>query len=138
MSNTSEIPEEDRLRARPQERFGAPENMLDLPAAICKLRAEVTPTRHGHRQMTLDQYGPITLVLFAFEAGGNLHHHKAAGVVTIHALEGELIVRTEEQEYRLSSNILVTLAPNVRHSVEAAQASAMLLTLCLANSAAHR
>lgn len=138
MSNASEIPEEDRLRASPKERFGAPENMLDLPAALRKLGAEATPTRHGHRQMTLDQYGPVTLVLFAFEEGGNLHDHKAAGVVTIHALEGELIVRTEEQEYTLLPNMVVTLAPNVRHSVEARQASAMLLTVCLVNSAAHR
>lgn len=128
MGNTSE---ENRLRARPKERFGAQENMIDLPEAIRKLREESATARHGHRQITLDQWGPVTLVLFAFEEGGDLVDHQAAGVVTIQALEGELIVRTDEEEYRLSPNMMVVLAPNIRHSVQATQASAMLLAVCL-------
>lgn len=128
MSHTNE---EDRLRARPKERFGSQENMIDLPDAIRKLREEAATARHGHRQITLDQWGPVTLVLFAFDEGGDLVDHQAAGVVTIQALEGELIVRTDEKEYRLSTNMMVVLAPNVRHSVQAAQASAMLLAVYL-------
>lgn len=128
MSNTFEG---NRLRARPEERFGSQENMIDLPEAIRKLRDEFATARHGHRQITLDQWGPVTMVLFAFEEGGDLADHQAAGVVTIQALEGELIVRTDEEEYRLSPNMMVVLAPNVRHSVVAVQASAMLLAVCL-------
>lgn len=131
-------PEEERLRAHPKERFGTAENLLDIPDALRKLRTEDTPARFGHRQITLDQYGPVTVVLFAFDAGGALQNHKAAGVVTIQALEGELVVRTEDQEYKLGPKMMVMLTPNVRHSVEAAQKSAMLLTVCLLNSAAHR
>src|SRR4051794_38394078 len=97
----SDTTEESRLRARPKERFGAQENMMDLRAAVRKLREEHTATRHGHRQITLDQSGPVTLVLFAFEEGGDLVDHQAAGVVTIQALAGELIVRTGQGEYKL-------------------------------------
>ncbi|MEO8285200.1 MAG: hypothetical protein ABI670_02050 [Chloroflexota bacterium] len=135
MDNT---PEEERLRAHPKERFGSAENMLDMDEALRKLQAEDTPTRSGHRQITLDQFGPVTLVLFSFEAGGILKDHRASGVVTIQAIEGELIVRTDEQEHKLSPRTMVMLVPDVRHSVEAVTASAMLLTVCLVNSAAHR
>lgn len=127
--------EENRLRAQPEVRFGSQENMIDLPGAIRELRAEATATRHGHRQITLDQYGPVTLVLFAFEEGGSLDDHKAAGRVTIQALDGELQVRTEGEEYKLGPSMMVVLAPNVRHSVLATRASAMLLSVCLVNNA---
>jgi quercetin dioxygenase-like cupin family protein len=131
-------PEEQRLRESPRERFGAAENKFDIPEALRKLRTEDTPARFGHRQITLDQYGPVTLVLFSFEPGGVLKDHRAAGVVTIHALEGEVTVRTEAQQYQLSPKMLVMLAPNVKHSVEAAQQSAVLLTVCLINTADRR
>ena len=78
------------------------------------------------------------MVLFAFDEGGSLKDHKAAGVVTIQALEGELTVRTDAQEYKLGPKMMVMLSPNVRHSLEASKTSAVLLTVCLVNSAAHR
>ncbi len=123
--------EEDRLRARPKERFGAPENVINIPNAIRELRAEATATRQGHRQITLNQCGPVTLVLFAFQEGGSLNDHKAAGVVTIQALQGELSIRSEDGEYKLLPNMMVVFAPNVHHSVLAVKASAMLLSVCL-------
>lgn len=131
MTQQHDPTEETELREHPQERFAAPEHMIDLAQAISALRNETSAIRHGHRQITLYHQRPVTLVLFAFEKGGELDDHKAAGVVTIHALEGELIVRTEAQEYKLGSGMIVVLIPNVRHSVHAVQPSAMLLTVCL-------
>jgi quercetin dioxygenase-like cupin family protein len=134
----SDTPDEERLRESPRERFGSAENMFDMAEALRKLRAEASPERAGHKQITLDQYGPVTLMLLSFEAGGALKDHRAGGVVTIHALEGEVTVRTETQEYQLSPKMLVMLAPNVKHSVEAAKTSAILLSVCLVNSAERR
>ena len=125
--------EETGPREHPQERFAAPEQMIDLAQAITGLRNEISEIRHGHRQITLYHQRPVTHVLFAFEEGGGLDDHKAAGLVTIHALDGELIVRTEAQEYKLSSGMIVVLTPNLRHSVHATQPSAMLLTVCLSH-----
>ncbi len=130
--------EEDRLRAHPKERFGSQETAIDLPSALRALRDEAITSRQGHRQITLDQSGPVTLMLFAFEEGGRMNDHQAAGVVIIQALEGELVVSTDAEEYKLRPNMLVVLAPGVRHGVQAAQASAMLLTVCLANKVADR
>lgn len=124
-------PPEQRLRQHPEERFGADQNIIDIPGTLRALRSESAPVRDGHRQITLDQSGPVTLVLFAFEAGGQLRDHHAAGVVTIHGLEGKLHVSTEAREYALSPNKLVVLAPNISHSVLAETAGALLLTVCL-------
>jgi len=128
--------EENRLRVQPKERFEAPEHMINLQKAIRELRAEATATRRGHRQITLNHCGPVTLMLFAFQKGGSLDDHKAAGVVTIQALQGELSIRSEDEEYKLLPNMMVVFAPNVHHSVLAVQASAMLLSVCLTNDEA--
>jgi quercetin dioxygenase-like cupin family protein len=58
-------------------------------------------------------------------------------VVTIQALQGELSIRSEDEEYKLLPNMMVVFAPNVRHSVLAVKASAMLLSVCLINNAAE-
>ena len=134
----SDTPDEERLRESPRERFGSAENMFDMAEALRKLRGEASPERAGHKQITLDQYGPVTVVLFAFDEGGSLKDHKAAGVVTIQVLEGDLTVRTDAQEYKLGPKTMVMLSPNVRHSLDANTACAVLLTVCLVNSAAHR
>jgi quercetin dioxygenase-like cupin family protein len=134
----SDTPDAERLRESPRERFGSAENMFDMAGALRKLRGEASPERAGHKQITLDQYGPVTVVLFAFDEGGSLKDHKAAGVVTIQALEGDLTVRTDTQEYKLGPKMMVMLSPNVRHSLDANTACAVLLTVCLVNSADHR
>lgn len=123
-------------RPRPAERFAAPVHQLDLAALAAGLRAESAPTRHGHRQMTIWQYPPVTVLLFAFEPGGVLADHQAHGAVTIHLIEGLVTVRAAEQTYELTPAMLVTLAPDVQHSVTATQASTLLLTVALVPSAA--
>lgn len=133
MTQQHDPTEETESRETPQERFAAPEHMIDLAQAISALRNETSPIRSGHRQITLYHQRPVTLVLFAFEERGKLDDHKAAGVVTIQAVEGELTVRTEAQEYKLAPGMMVVLAPNVRHSVHATRPSAMLLTVCLSH-----
>jgi quercetin dioxygenase-like cupin family protein len=124
----------DRLRSRPFERFAGEVHVLDLNRTLRELRAEMRPARHGHRQMTIFHHLPITQVLFAFEPGGELADHAANGLVTIHALEGRLTVQAAEHTHELDVGMIVVLNPNVRHSVRAGEASAMLLTVHLEGS----
>jgi quercetin dioxygenase-like cupin family protein len=118
---------EDRLRARPSERFAGAEHTLDLPAALRALRAEPSTGTGGHRQIALAHRGPVRLVLYAFEAGGRLPEHRAPGWVTVHVLRGTLRVRTPEAHYTLSEGQLLQLAPDVPHDVDAPEAADMLL-----------
>jgi quercetin dioxygenase-like cupin family protein len=118
---------EDRLRPHPSDRFAGAEHLLDLPASLRALRAEAFPSGNGHRQIALMHQGPVRLVLYAFETGGRLPQHSAPGWVTIHVLRGVLDVRTPDSHHVLSEGMLLSLAPELRHDVEATEETDMLL-----------
>jgi quercetin dioxygenase-like cupin family protein len=120
-------------RSHPTERFAGDNHFFDLGHALKQLRGEAHEARKGHRQVTVFHRVPVTQVLFDFERGGELTEHAANGLVTIHALEGHLTVRTAGATHELRAGMLVVLNPNVRHSVHAIEASAMLLTVHLEN-----
>ena len=118
---------EDRLRTRPAERMAGEERHLDLGAALAELRREAHPAVDGHRQITILHHGPVRLVLFAFDAGGRMPEHRAAGFVTIHVLRGALRVRTPRRSYDLAAGHVLALDPGVAHDVEAVSEADMLL-----------
>jgi quercetin dioxygenase-like cupin family protein len=121
----------DRLRTPPAERFAGPRHLFSLSEALGDLRAEDHPARSGHRQVTIFHRGPVTQVLFSFNAGGRLAEHSAPGLVTIHALEGRLEVHAGGVDHELTAGSILILDPNVPHDVRASERSAMLLTVHL-------
>jgi quercetin dioxygenase-like cupin family protein len=118
---------EDRLRPRPSDRLAGSEHTIDLKGALRSLRAETRAGANGHRQITLLHREPVRLVLYAFEKGGRIPQHTAPGWVTIHVMRGALRVETPDAEYVLNEGQLLTLAPNIRHDVDAVDESDMLL-----------
>ncbi len=122
---------EDRLRPHPSDRFAGDSHAFDLNEALRDLRAEAHEPDHGHRQVTLFQRPPVTQVLFAFEPDGEMADHAAPGLVTIHVLAGRMAVQADGREHDLRAGHLLILRPDVRHSVRAAETSAMLLTVHL-------
>jgi hypothetical protein len=70
-----------RERQDPDDRFAGDEHLFDLAASARDLQGEEQEARHGHRQVTLVHDDGITVVLFAFEAGGQLANHSADGLV---------------------------------------------------------
>jgi quercetin dioxygenase-like cupin family protein len=117
-----------RLRPHPTSRFEPPQHLMDLEAAAAELGAE-PPHANGRRQKTLYRHGRMSVSLFMFDAGAVFPEHKAEGVVTIQALAGRLTVEAEGQRHELPAGRMLVLAPSVRHSVAAAEASRMLLTV---------
>src|SRR6478609_6751904 len=90
-----------RLRQHPQERFAAPQLLVDLKMAISKLRAEPQAGERGHRQETLYRRGGYTAALFAFDRFTGLSAHKAKGIVNIHVLRGCMKVTAGDQVHEL-------------------------------------
>ena len=119
----------DRLRPHPEDRLGSPVQSADLSAAAARLRAEAHAPVAGHRQIALFRHGPVTLLLFIFEANGILKEHRTEGVVTIHVLSGNLVVTANEEARNLVAGQLVSLAPGIPHTVRSLVASEMLLTI---------
>lgn len=118
----------DRLRPHPRERLPSAE-VVDLASAVSGLRAEAHDAVAGHRQIALGRHGPVTLLLFAFDAGGYLQDHQAGGVVTIHVLRGRVQLSVGEDAHEMAAGQLVTLAPQVRHAVRASEPSELLVTV---------
>jgi len=131
MTDTHTTPSPDRLRTAPAERFAGETHRFNLQQALRDLRAEPHPARDGHRQVTIFHHTPITHVLFAFDEGGTLGQHSTSGLVTIHVLEGRVIVQAEGVPHDLSAGQLLILRPNVPHDVRAEECSAMLLNVHL-------
>lgn len=122
---------DERLRPHPSVRLAGPAVTLDLPDLARALHAEPHPATHGHRQAGLLHRGPLRLILFAFEPGGELPDHRAPGHILIHCLRGGLEVRAAEGVRSLAPGEALALDPDVPHSVRAPVESDMLLTVCL-------
>jgi quercetin dioxygenase-like cupin family protein len=123
--------EERRLRKHPAERFAPAVKEFDLADVHQTLVNEPHEGLDGHRQVALVKKQGVTLVYFAFEEGGKLPRHSTDGVVTIHALEGELVVDIPDGKYTLKSGQLLVIESGIEHAVYAREASRMLLTVSL-------
>jgi quercetin dioxygenase-like cupin family protein len=75
--------------------------------------------------------GGVSIVLFDFEAGGQLKDHAADGYVTVLVLNGAIRMATAEEQHQMSSGALLVLRPGTRHDLEAKTASSVLLTVRL-------
>jgi quercetin dioxygenase-like cupin family protein len=131
MDKQQESGQKERLRPHPSERFAGESHAFDLGEVLRNLRAETHPAEHGHRQITIFQRAPVTQVIFAFEPNGQLTDHTTRGLVTIHVLEGQLVVQADGHDHELRAGYILVLNPDVRHNVRALEASAMLLTVHL-------
>ena len=139
-------PAATRLRESPVSRFDGPQHFFDLLDLSAHLLNEAHVGANGHRQMTLLRHDATTIMLVAFEAGGEMADHKANGLVTIHVLDGALRVEAQGeaadsgeaqlQTHDLQAQQVLVLAPGVVHSVSAHQPSRMLLTVHMERGAA--
>jgi quercetin dioxygenase-like cupin family protein len=124
-------PPEERLRPHPSERLSGPAVLLNLPEFARALYAEPHPSKQGHRQVSLVHRGPLRLVLFVLEAGGELPEHRAPGHVVIHCLRGQIEIEAAGVLERMGDSEALVLDPDVPHTVKAVSDSEMLLTVCL-------
>lgn len=121
--------ENDRLRPHPQDRFDAPMLHFDLHTLADNLRAEAHGSVGGHRQIAIWKGAQTTLVLFVFDAGGEIPMHRTDGVVTLQVLRGRLQVDAEGSSSSLQPGQLMVLVPGISHRVKASEAGEMLLTV---------
>lgn len=132
-----EIPESQRLRQHPAQRFAAPQHHYDLDEVAAKLKQELEAGQAGHRQQTLYKHGPTTVALYLFGHLTRLPPHRAQGVVIMHLLEGHVQIKAESEVHDLHAGQLLVLAPGVEHDVVAMLESRMLLTVHLDVDAAN-
>ena len=120
-----------RERRDPDDRFAGDEHLFDLAASARDLRSEAQEARHGHRQVTLVHDDGITVVLFDFEADGQLVSHSADGLVMIQVIDGTIDVATPTARHSMAAGSLLVLAAGVQHDVTAHEPSQVVLTVHL-------
>lgn len=120
-----------RLREEPARRFAGSERRIVLAEAVATLRAEAYDTVQKHRQVTLLHGPTLRLVLFAFDAGGQLPIRDAPGPVTLHGLNGSCRVRTPREVYDLDAGDLLLLDAGVSFAVDSVDDADMLLSLSM-------
>lgn len=115
--------------------LGAPLVRLDLARELEELR-QAEPWRTGrHHAKTLLKYPDLRVVLMALKQGTTLGEHKTRGRLSIHTLEGHVLLKLESQVVDLPAGCLLGLGPSVPHDVEALEPSVILLTVAWPASA---
>lgn len=106
---------------------------LDLPVRELDLVAEAvallqaSPTVHTAK--TLARQGPLRVVLLALPRGTRIPRHQAAAAISVQAIFGEVTFTVADQKQRLVPGKVLVVARDLAHDLEAAEDSAVLLTL---------
>lgn len=85
--------------------------------------------RHGRSARTLVKDGPLRLTLIAIGANSGMPSHKADGPVSIHLLEGDVVLSAEGSEYSLVPGEVLVLDAGVQHGVRSTGGCVLLLTV---------
>ena len=110
---------------------------FDLAAEAAKLIAEARVSATGRSSKTLVKVPHLHLTLTAAQAGTRFEEHSAHAPVAVLGLVGAFRVLTAEQTLSLGPQQMVTLVPDVRHSIDATQDCALLLTVGWSTEAAE-
>lgn len=116
-------PEGDRV-------IDAPFVFIDLPGFISQLKEEEAWKKNDRNGITVFKTGNMTIVLTALHAGAEILDNDVNGIVTLQVLEGTARITTTEADIEAKEKNIVTLHPNVRHSVKALSDTVLLLTNC--------
>ena len=108
--------------------LASPVLALDLAAEMQIVRSELTGG-HSRIARTLVKEGALRLTLIGVQAGGMLHEHEADGPITIHVLEGTIVVRADGATRTLATGGLMAIDGGVRHEVSSTTGGLFLLTL---------
>ena len=85
--------------------------------------------RNGQQTKMLAKYPDLRIVLIALKAHAQLAEHQAPARISIQPLRGRIHVRAAGRAFDLPAGSLLTLERGLRHSVEAIDDSAFLLTI---------
>lgn len=111
-------------------------NSFSLSDEISQIKQEESWEKTGRGSRTLIKIGAMRLVLNVMKAGTEIKTHHANGPISVHCIEGKLKFNTEESSTTLKAGGLLTLEQLVKHSVEAVDETAFLLTVALSPPAA--
>lgn len=101
---------------------------FDLQTEVNEAESQ-RPWQSGVYSKTLLKQDDMRLVLTLMNPGATMDEHHADGSVSVQVLIGKLRLKAQDADHLLPARHLLSLQPSVRHSVQAVDPSAFLLTI---------
>ena len=99
------------------------------PSVAHVLHDLISPTEQGISSRVLAQNGGGNMTLFSFDEGQKLSEHSAPFDALVMVLEGKLNLVIDGKPVAATPGTLVKMPANIPHSVDALEASRMLLVM---------
>ncbi len=117
------------LRPEGGRLMDAPLVSMDIPEFIKQLKSEATWENSDRNAMTVYKTNGMRIVLIALHEDAVLKKHTADGIISVQALEGEIMFSTDDQSVVIRKGQMIALHKGLPHSVKAIKESVFLLTL---------
>lgn len=95
-----------------------------------------SPIAHGHVAKTVVHSRDLRVVVMVFARGAKLPRHHAKGSLLIQAIDGRVVVGLLESTFDLGPGGMLTIEPDIAHTLVAIEDSALMLTIGHASSTA--
>jgi quercetin dioxygenase-like cupin family protein len=87
------------------------------------------PWQSGLFSKLLIKADDLRVLLIAMDPGARMKEHHTDGTTTIHVLQGLACIFIQEKPHNLGAGQILTLAPRIKHAIEACEASVFLVTI---------
>lgn len=104
-----------------------------LEPLVQALKEEESWEKIGRSARTISKMKGMRIVLNVMKKGSEIKPHQANGPISVQVLEGKLKFHTQDDPVVLAKREMLTLQEHIRHSVEALEETAFLLTIVPAN-----
>lgn len=101
----------------------------DLTALALVLKEEENWEKIGRGSRTILKSETLRILLNVMKSGSEIKPHQAPGPISVQVIEGRILFNTEADSVELTKGQMLTLQAHVRHSVEALEEAAFLLTV---------
>jgi quercetin dioxygenase-like cupin family protein len=101
----------------------------DLGAIASQIRLEAPYQRGGHGAHTVLREDDLRVVVLALKAGAVIPEHQAQATGSLQVIAGRVRLLFAARGVELSTGQLIAIEHGARHSVEALEESALVLTL---------
>ena len=119
---TAQRPEGDRI-------IDAPLVEMNLPIFIKQIRQEDAWKNSDRNAITVYKTNGMRIVLIALHKGAEMKQHKAAGIISLQVIEGQITFATDEKNVELCTGQMLALHKDILHNVIAKEETIFLLTL---------
>jgi quercetin dioxygenase-like cupin family protein len=118
---TRNRPEGDRV-------LDAPYIIANIDERIDQIKDEETWDKSDHNAMTLIKTEGLTIVLICMHKEATINDNIVDGIVTIEVIEGSVNISTNADHYEICERGIITLRPNIPHSIYALKEAVLLLS----------